>query len=111
MPTDNQYAVPADFEALMDKDVRREIIANPRKHAEETGMDVEGKEVVVATCSKDVLYIPVEPPSENTKLSDTDLDKVSAAGIGQTLGTAGTAASLCCFCTTASSASTAGTAG
>ena len=106
-----QSAIPNVVYDMMDNDIRRQIIADPRKYAEDAGMDVAGKEVVVATCPKDVLYIPIQQVSADAELSSDELGKVSGGMAGGTLNTVGTGSTLGCVCTSLSSASTAGTAG
>lgn len=92
MPSENQSPLAAVCASLMDADTRRSIIADPKKHAKEAGFDVEGKEVRVAACTKDTLYIPIDPVPEDGELSPEQLGGVSAAGARTEicLATAGT---------------------
>lgn len=109
MPTEasREPTAAAALDVLLDADARRDIIADPRKYAQDVGMDVEGKEVVVAVCTEDVLYIPIYQLSESGELSQAELGNVSAAG-GASVGSASSVACLCSTASTAASASTHG---
>ena len=80
MPSENQTAVEAVYASLTNPDTRRSIIAEPKKHAQEAGMDVEGKEVRVVTCTRDTVFIPIDSVPDSGELSQSQLGAVAAAG-------------------------------
>lgn len=106
MPSSNPADITADFQTLMDKEVRRQIVADPKQYALDNGMNVEDKEVVVAKCTKEVFYLPIERAPES-ELSSADLGRVSA---GVNIGSASTSGTVGCICGTVSSLGSAGTA-
>lgn len=108
MPTENQSPTSAIYASLTDADTRRRIIADPKKYAEDQGVDVEGKEVRVTTCTKDTLYIPLYQSPESNELS---LDELSRLSAGVRASTTSTATSIACIGTACSSFATASSVG
>lgn len=97
-------------DALFDPAVRRAIIDDPCAYAQQAGVDVTGKEVVVVKCRADVWYVAVHRPAEEVDLSAEQLRTLAAAG-NTPVGTAGSLGTVGTLCSTYSSAGTVGTAG
>lgn len=101
---------PDSAAALFDPATRRAIIADPRRYAQQAGVDIRGKEVVAVKCTAQVWYVAVHAPPADAALAPDQLRGVAAAG-NTPVGTAGSLGTVGSLCSTYSSAGTVGTAG
>jgi len=103
----------AQARALYDRDTRRQIRADPQRHAIDHDFIPAdaGIEVKVVTNTPDTVYMPLPSVAPGDSLGAPDLQAIQGGVRTGTAGSGGSVSTAGSVCTTASTASSVGTIG